>query len=71
MEGGGGQEEAAWTEQMHAAVNYVELLICRLVLVCFLLLLLCFPFCLDVSAEAFPIKFLVVKFAVNLSTPNM
>lgn len=58
MEGGGGQEEAAWTEQMHAAVNYVELLICRLVWFVFLFffLLLCFPFCLDVSAEAFPIK---------------
>lgn len=24
------QEEEAWTEQMHAAVNYAELLICRL-----------------------------------------
>lgn len=24
------QEEEAWTEQMHAAVNYVELLICCL-----------------------------------------
>lgn len=24
------EEEKAWTEQMHAAVNYVELLICCL-----------------------------------------
>lgn len=46
------EEEEAWTEQMHAAVNYVELLICCLVFVFFfplfifffwIFLLNCFP----------------------------
>lgn len=48
------QEEEAWTEQMHAAVNYVELLIC------------CLFFPMFEMLCCFPHQDLVLKFVVNL-----
>lgn len=54
------QEEGAWTEQMDAAVNYVELLICCL-----------FSPSLRFCVELFPHQDLVLKFVVNLHSVHV